>query len=214
MAQSNIKTTRIELIRTKSRIKVAKKGLDLLKMKRASLVLEFFDLARQIQMMRAGLKNTVLRAMDSEKLAEARAGRISLERIAAEQIPVLASVEAKNVMGVRIPNVNIAERTLPSSLAYELISIPTAVDDSRRSYGTLFKMLIEVAEKESSLRKLLYEIEKLNRRANAIENVVIPGMYVKVQYIKQRLEDMERDQTVSLKFIKRKMNENANSKGV
>jgi V/A-type H+-transporting ATPase subunit D len=206
MAQANIKTTRIELIRTKARIKVATKGLGLLKMKRASLVLEFFDLARQIQMMRANLRGSVLRAMDSEKLAEARAGRISLERIAAEQIPVMASVEAKNVMGVRIPNVSIEERTLPSSLAYELISIPTAVDDSRRSYGTLFKMLIEVAEKESSLRKLLYEIEKLNRRANAIENVVIPGMYVKVQYIKQRLEDMERDQTVSLKFIKRKMN--------
>ena len=207
MALSNVRTTRIELIRTKARIKVAGKGLDLLKLKRASLVLEFFNLARQIQKLRANLRKSVERAMDSEKLAEARAGRISLERIAAEQPRVLAGVEAKNVMGVRIPNVSVEGEAVISP-AYELVSIPAAVDDARRSYNGLFTMLIEVAEKESSLRKLLYEIEKLNRRANAIENVVIPNMQEIAVYIKQRLDDMERDQTVSLKFIKRKLNAN------
>ncbi len=192
------------MIKTKARIKVASKGLDLLKLKRASLVLEFFKLAREIQLLRGNLKESVQRAMDSMKIAEIHAGRIGLERIAAEQQPVLAGVEAKNVMGVRIPNVNIESRYVPS-VAYELISVPTAVEDSRRNYKKLFQLLIEVAEKESSLRKLLYEIEKLNRRSNAIENVVIPGLKAKVVYIKQRLEDAERDQTVSLKFIKRKL---------
>ena len=204
MPQSNIKTTRIELIRTKARIKVASKGLDLLKLKRASLVLEFFDLAKQIQLLKANLRNSVERAMDSVKIAEVDAGRISLERIAIEQTPVLAGVEAKNVMGVRIPNVNI-EKGGMLSVAYELISVPTAVEDARRNYRKLFQLLIDVAEKESSLRKLLHEIEKLNRRANAIENVVIPNLKEKAVYIKQRLEDLERDQIVSLKFIKRKM---------
>lgn len=205
MPASNIKTTRIELIKTKSRAKVAKKGLELLKLKRSSLVLEFFELARQIQLLRANLKESVERAMDSTKLAEVEAGRISLERVAVEQSDILVGVEAKNVMGVRIPNVSIAERSA-LSVAYELISVPTAIEDARRNYGTLFKLLIEVAERESSLRKLLYEIEKLNRRANAIENVVIPNLNAKAVYIKQRLEDLERDQIVSLKFIKRKIN--------
>lgn len=207
MAASNIKTTRLELIKTKGRIKVAGKGLSLLKMKRGSLVLEFFELARQIQRLRANLRGSVEMAMDSEKIAEARAGRISLERIAAEQPAVLAGVEAKNVMGVRIPNVSVEGETITST-AYVLISVPTAVDDARRNYFELFKLLIEIAEKESSLRKLLYEIEKLNRRSNAIENVVIPNLIAKSIYIKQRLDDMERDQTISLKFIKRKLNAN------
>ncbi len=206
MPQSNIKTTRLELIRTKARIRVAGKGLDLLKLKRASLVLEFFDLAKQIQLLKANLRESVERAMDSVKLAEIDAGRIQLERIAVEQAPVSAGVEAKNVMGVRIPNVSIGSGGATLSIAYELISVPTAVEDAKRNYGKLFKLLIEVAEKESSLRKLLYEIEKLNRRANAIENVVIPGLRDKASYIKQRLEDLERDQIVSLKFIKRKLN--------
>lgn len=204
MPQSNIKTTRIEMIRTKARVKVASKGLELLKLKRASLVLEFFELARQIQLLRANLRGGVERALDSLKIAEVGTGRISVERIAAEQAPVRAGVEAKNVMGVKIPNVSIQSSSI-QSIAYELVSIPSAVEDARRNYFTLFKLLIEVAERESSLRKLLYEIEKLNRRANAIENVVIPGLNEKASYIKQRLEDLERDQIVSLKFIKRKI---------
>ncbi len=204
MPQSNVKTTRIELIRTKARIKVASKGLDLLKLKRASLVLEFFDLAKQIQLLKANLRKNVETAMDSVKIAEVESGRIPLERIAVEQSPILAAVEAKNVMGVKIPNMNIESKG-SLSIAYELISVPTSIEDARRNYNKLFQLLVDVAEKESSLRKLLYEIEKLNRRANAIENIVIPNLKEKSSYIKQRLEDLERDQTVSLKFIKRKI---------
>ncbi len=207
MAQSNIKTTRIELIKTKGRIRVASKGLNLLKMKRSSLVLEFFDLARQIKALRGNLYAMVSRSIESIKLAEMVSGRINLERIAAEQSDIYAKVSAKNVMGVKIPNISL-NGYAPMPMGYELISVPTSIEDAKLSYQELFKMLIEIAEKENSLRKLLHEIEKLNRRSNAIENVAIPNLKSKVSYIKQRLEDLERDQIVSLKFIKGKLNEN------
>lgn len=202
--QSNIKTTRIELIRTKRRIAIAQKGLSLLKMKRSSLVLEFFNLARQIQKLRGNLPGTVARARESIRMADIVAGRINLERVAAEQGSAMASVEAKNVMGVKIPNISI-EHAATMSSGYELVSVPSAIEDGKANYNLLFKMLIEIAEKENALRKLLHEIEKLNRRANAIENVAIPNMWEKAKYIRQRLEDMERDNIVSLKFIKGKI---------
>jgi len=210
MMESNVKTTRIELIRTRRRIAVARKGLSLLKMKRSSLVLEFFDLARQIQKLMGGLGSAVERARESMKIADTLSGRINLERIAAEQSTLGASVEAKNVMGVKIPNISIEKAgAMPES--YELISVPAPIEDARVSYTTLFDMLIEIAEKENALRKLLHEIEKLNRRANAIENVAIPAMEEKAKYIRQRLEDMERDNIVSLKFIKGKISAKSES---
>jgi len=210
MMESNVKTTRIELIRTRRRIAVARKGLSLLKMKRSSLVLEFFDLARQIQKLMGGLGSAVERARESMKIADTLSGRINLERIAAEQSALGASVEAKNVMGVKIPNISIEKAgAMPES--YELISVPAPIEDARVSYTTLFDMLIEIAEKENALRKLLHEIEKLNRRANAIENVAIPAMEEKAKYIRQRLEDMERDNIVSLKFIKGKISAKSES---
>lgn len=202
--EGNIKTTRIELIRTKRRIAIAQKGLTLLKMKRSSLVLEFFSLAREIHRLRGNLPNTVVKARESIRMADIEAGRITLERVAAEQSSVTARVEAKNVMGVKIPNISV-EQAAPMSLGYELVSVPTSIEDAKVNYKGLFRMLIEIAEKENALRKLLHEIEKLNRRSNAIENVAIPNMGEKAKYIRQRLEDMERDNIVSLKFIKGKI---------
>jgi V/A-type H+-transporting ATPase subunit D len=201
---NNVKTTRIELIKTRSRVRIAAKGLSLLKMKRSSLILEFFNLAREIELLRANIIDYVVMAMDSTKIAEAKDGRITLERIASEQKEEKIGIEVRNVMGVKIPNLSI-EKSNAYNKEYNVISVPASISDVRKNYNTLLKLLIETAEKENSLRKLLYEIEKLNRRSNAIENVTIPKMEEKMKYIKQRLDDMERDQIVSLKSIKKKI---------
>ncbi len=206
MAQSNVKTTRLELMKTKAKIRIAAKGLNLLKMKRSSLVLAFFDLAKQIKEIRGNMLDSVKVAEESLRIADIISGRINLERIAAESAEVEAKASSKNIMGVRIPNLEIKSGNAYSE-GYELVSIPTAIGDAKDSYAKLFKMLIEVAEKENSLRRLLLEIEKLNRRSNAIENVAIPKLEDNANYIKQRLEDMERDQIVSVKFIKSKISE-------
>ncbi len=201
---NNVKTTRIELIKTRTRVRIAAKGLSLLKMKRSSLILEFFNLARAIELIRANIIDYVVIAMDSTKIAEAKDGRITLERIASEQKEEKISIEVRNVMGVKIPNLSI-EKSNTYGSGYDVVSVPVSISDVRKNYNTLLKLLIETAEKENSLRKLLHEIEKLNRRSNAIENVTIPKMEEKMKYIKQRLDDMERDQIVSLKSIKKKI---------
>ncbi|MCL5424022.1 MAG: V-type ATP synthase subunit D [Candidatus Marsarchaeota archaeon] len=208
MAVNDVKITRLELIRTKSRIKVASKGLSLLKMKRSRLILEFFELARQIQLMNQNVVEYVSKAIDTSKIAEAQAGRLNFERIAARKRNEQISVNVSNVMGVKIPNLNMKSNE-NKSLKYELISVSASIEDVRKNYTVLLTLLIEIAEKQNSLKRLLHEIEKLNRRSNAIENIVVPKMQQRAKYIKQRLEDIERDQIISLKVIKRKIG-NAN----
>ncbi|EEZ93163.1 MAG: V-type ATP synthase subunit D [Candidatus Parvarchaeum acidiphilum ARMAN-4] len=53
--ETNIRVTRRELIETKRKIKTAGRGLQLLKMKRSSLILEFFELAKQVEGMKTNL---------------------------------------------------------------------------------------------------------------------------------------------------------------
>ncbi|MCW1294501.1 MAG: V-type ATP synthase subunit D, partial [Candidatus Parvarchaeum sp.] len=60
-----IRVTRRELIETKRRIKTANRGLQLLKMKRSSLILEFFELAKQVQSMKTDLKRFMDRSRES-----------------------------------------------------------------------------------------------------------------------------------------------------
>ena len=68
-------------------------------------------------------------------------------------------------------------------------------------------MVLDVAEKETALRKLLFEIEKTKRRCNAIENVLIPRLQSTARYIKFRFDEMERENFTKLKTVKRKMNQ-------
>jgi V/A-type H+-transporting ATPase subunit D len=66
---------------------------------------------------------------------------------------------------------------------------------------------LDVAEKETALRKLLHEIERTKRKSNAIENVFIPRLVDAVRFITFRLEEIERDTFIMLKTVKRKMGE-------
>ncbi len=197
-----IRVTRRELIETKRKIKTANRGLQLLKMKRSSLILEFFELAKQVQSMKTDLKKFMDRSRESIEIAEALSGRITIERVAQEQSEKLANLKARNVMGLLIPNINMNENIDVLSKS-DSLTIPTPVYDAKNMYTSFLSMLIEIAEKETAMRNLLNEIYKLNRRTNSIENVIIPRWNAKVKYIKQSLDDMERDRLVSIKFIKR-----------
>ncbi|MCW1294815.1 MAG: V-type ATP synthase subunit D, partial [Candidatus Parvarchaeum sp.] len=123
-------------------------------------------------------------------------------RVAQEQSEKLASLKARNVMGLVIPNINVNE-TIDVLSKSDSLTIPTPVYDAKNMYSSFLSMLIEIAEKETAMRNLLNEIYKLNRRTNSIENVIIPRWEAKIKYIKQSLDDMERDRLVSIKFIKR-----------
>ena len=52
------------------------------------------------------------------------------------------------------------------------------------------------------MKKLLEDIEKTKRRVNALEFKVIPELKDAEQFIKLRLEEMERENTFRLKKIK------------
>ncbi len=64
------------------------------------------------------------------------------------------------------------------------------------------EQVIVSAEIESAMKKLLEDIEKTKRRVNALEFKVIPELKDAEQFIKLRLEEMEREETFRLKKIK------------
>ncbi len=198
---ANIKTTRLELIKTKARIKLAKKGVELLKMKRKKLVFTFFDIVRQIKLSKTEVKTTLERAIESTKIAEMIEGRLRLEMIAEEQSRMDLELSASNVMGIMISQVNWEEEK-KGKVIDSVLSLPLAIGDVRLTYLELFRIIIDISQKEMTLRKLLKEIQKLNMRVNAIDYNILPTLNDKARFIKQKLDDFERDRTVSLKYIK------------
>lgn len=205
MVNLDIRPTRIELIKTTRRIKFAKRGLDLLKMKRSSLVMEFFAISRTVKGMRENLRSDVLEAMNRLKMAEILHGAMTIELIAYMTSESKVAVSSKNVMGVRIPELKISDQKTVLSEQYRAASVPVAINDAIKKFEKVYNQLLDIAEKENSMRKLLYEIDKTKRRANAIENVLIPSLVENAKYIRMRLDEIERDTFITLKTIKKKM---------
>ena len=75
----NIRPTRLEYIRTKRRIKIAQKGLKLLKLKRQALILEFFNTSKTAASLRSALQAEIIKGYQSIMMAEMLAGSMRLE---------------------------------------------------------------------------------------------------------------------------------------
>ena len=202
---SNIRPTRLEYIKTKKRILIARKGLKLLKLKRQALILEFFNTSKTAAALRGSLQTELIRGYESIKMAEMLAGSIRLEN-EAMKIPQISklNVLSKSIMGVHIRKITGGNQQL---MTEHLLELPTSINEAIRAFGQVHKIVLDVAEKETALRKLLHEIERTKRKSNAIENVFIPKLLSIVKFITFRLDEMERDTFIMLKTVKRKIGE-------
>jgi len=208
---TDIRPTRLEYIRAKRRIRIAQKGLKLLKLKRQALILEFFNISKTSARLRGELQSELIKGYQSIRMAEMLDGEMRLEN-EAMKIPHLKKLHIlpKNVMGVRIPKLEGGNRE--QAITEYLLELPTSISEAIKTFQELHKIVLDVAEKETTLRKLLYEIEKTKRKANAIENVFIPNLGAAVKFIMFRLDEIERDTFTMLKTVKRKMGEREQEK--
>ncbi|HLE97773.1 MAG TPA: V-type ATP synthase subunit D [Candidatus Thermoplasmatota archaeon] len=206
MALKDVKPTRSQLIELKKRINLSKKGYKLLKMKRDGLIMEFFKMLEDAKKVRAEMGETYERARESIHVAEAVEGVVSV-RSAAMSLVKSPTIELRrrNVMGVVVPEIE-GEGVRQPLLArgYGLIGTSPRIDEAAKAYEGLVDSVIRAAEVETSIKKMLDEIEKTKRRVNALEFKVIPELEAARDFIRLRLEEMERENIFRLKRIKAK----------
>ena len=204
MSTSDVKPTRMELIETKRKIKLSKSGYKLLKMKRDGPIMEFFELLPKVKDLRSQLSALYSDAMEKLAIAVAADGKTALES-AANCLNKAPEVElsSKNIMGVVVPSVEVTavEKSLEDR-GYGLIGTSIRVDEAVHAFEKLSEMIILAAEGETTMKKLLDEIESTKRRVNALEFKVIPNLEEVAKYISFRLEELERESIFGLKRIK------------
>ncbi len=204
MSTSDVKPTRMELIETKRKIKLSKSGYKLLKMKRDGLIMEFFELLPKVKDLRSQLSELYTNAMEKLAIAVAADGKIALESAAncLNKAPEV-KLSSKNIMGVVVPSVEVTavEKSLEDR-GYGLIGTSIRVDEAVHAFEKLSEMIILAAEGETTMKKLLDEIESTKRRVNALEFKVIPNLEEVAKYISFRLEELERESIFGLKRIK------------
>ena len=204
MALRDIKPTRSELIALKRRIKLSERGYNILKMKRDGLILEFFKILQDAKESRGELVERYTRAMEVIALAETVEGAIGVKSAAfsTAEIPAI-SVASKNIMGVVVPEIEASSvRKGVLERGYGILGTSAVIDEAAEAFEDLVEAVIEAAEIETTMKRLLDEIESTKRRVNALEFKVIPELTEARDFIKMRLDEMEREELFRLKKIK------------
>ena len=202
--KDTVKPTRSELLELKRRIKLSEKGHRLLRMKRDTLILEFFKVLSRARNIRARLLEQYLLAERKVSVAMSAEGviRVKSAAFALRDRPTIR-LESKNVMGVVVPLIESKGiRKRVHERGYGIIGTSARIDEAARAYEELVELVIVAAEVETTTRKLLDEIDRTRRRVNALEFKVLPELKEAAHMIRFRLEELERENIFRLKRIK------------
>lgn len=204
MALRDIKPTRSELIGLKRRIQLSERGYKILKMKRDGLILEFFKVLAQAKDSQSALTAAHARAEEMMAVANTVEGAIGVKSAAfsVKEVPQIW-VRQKNIMGVVVPEIQGSAVTKPLvDRGYGVLGTSSTIDETAAAFEDLVEQVIRSAEIETTIKRLLEEIEKTKRRVNALEFKVIPEQIEARDFIKMRLDEMEREELFRLKRIK------------
>ena len=204
MVLAQYKPTRSHLLQVK-RIRVtAERGHRLLKLKRDALILEFFRVLDRAKKMRSNLVEKYKVAEQRIAVARAVEGAIGVKSAAYALLakPTL-ELKTRNVMGIVVPRIEAQKvRKNVQDRGYGIIQTSARIDEAAEAYEDLVENVIVAAEIETTMRRLIEEIERVKRRVNALEYRVIPELKSTESWIRQRLDEMERDNFIRLKHFK------------
>ena len=206
MSAQDVTPTRSVLLDVKKRIKLSKSGHKIMKMKRDGLIIEFFEVMEKAKAMRSSVVSDYEQAMEKITIARAVEGEIAVKSAAyAIKSEPKVNVGSKSIMGMMVPKVDadMAKSDILSK-GYGVISTSAYIEEASKAFEKLRVTLIRAAEVETTMKKLLDEIERTKRRVNALEFKVLPELEDTEKFIKFRLEEMDRENTIRLKFLKGK----------
>jgi len=206
MPSQDITPTRSVLIELKNKIKTTKNGYKIMKMKRDGLIIEFFDIMEKAKAMRGSVASDYQTAMTKISIARAVDGEIAVKSAAyALKTEPKVKVGSKSIMGMMVPKVEADVKHADiESKGYGVISTSAYIEEASTAFEKLLETIIRAAEIETTMKKLLDEIEKTKRRVNAMEFKLIPDLEEAMKFVKFRLEEMDRENTIRLKFLKGK----------
>lgn len=206
MGSQDITPNRSVLLELKKKIKLSQSGYKIMKMKRDGLIIEFFEVLEKARKMREGVSSDYEAAMEKITIARAVEGEIAVKSAAyALKTEPEVKLGSKSIMGMMVPKVEATSiRTNMTEKGYGVIETSAYIEEAATAFEKLLDTLVRAAEVETTMKKLLDEIEKTKRRVNALEFKIIPELQESERFVTFRLGEMERENTTRLKHLKKK----------
>lgn len=191
--------TKGNLIAVRKSLALAKLGYDLMDRKRNILIREMMGMIDQAKDIQKQINGTFASAYLALQNANISMGVIDRP---IDNFPVDTSLELdyRSVMGVEIPTVRLGDAVLLPN--YSFTFTDPEFDEAYLSFIEVKKLIAKLAETEIGVYRLANAIKKVQKRSNALNNIVIPGLEKDEGIISDALEEKEREEFSRLKVMK------------
>jgi V/A-type H+-transporting ATPase subunit D len=203
MAIMRIHPTRINLIRTRKTLKLAKSGHDVLERKRDVLMRELRRFTYDARKLREELTLALAKPLQSLREANVMMGSETVEDIAlTSSIKTIFALDHRSIMGVPVPIVKFQkeENVKPD---YGFADTSASLDRAFKDFYNVLKLIAQLAELEGAVFQIASDVQRTQKRVNALEYVFIPMYTETVNHIELVLEEKEREEFVRMKTAKR-----------
>ena len=210
--------TRMVLQTYKQKAKGARKGFDLLKKKADALKARIQKMIRAIHTLKLSIGHDVKMAhLALAKATYAAGGGGFIKRVLENEHRATIRIDGKveNVAGVKIAKfASTDDVDVDSSKMTEMYGLSgggAQINKAKEEFANLLEKLIQLASLQTAFKTLDEALKVTSRRVNALDNVVVPRLENTVAYVKQELDELEREDFTRLKKVVEKKNENENS---
>jgi V/A-type H+-transporting ATPase subunit D len=197
----DVNPTRMELLRLKKRLVLARRGHKLLKDKQDELVRQFLAIIEETKRLRIEADGESLSVYQSWSVAEGTLGPATLTGLF--QMPgARTNVRSrmKTIMSLKVPVLEVEIKGDPHE--YGAARSSMLLDRCVSNYQKLLGTLLKLAELEKTSILLAEEIEKTRRRVNALEYILIPNIVETIKFITMKLAEMERSNLTRVMKVK------------
>lgn len=199
MAITKVSPTKGNLLSTKKSLSLAKLGYELMDRKRNVLIREMMLLVDKVKLLRDEISSVYAEAYLALQQANISLGVVS-EISNAVTVETGVQIVYRSVMGVEIPTVSCLETAVQFEYGFEESN--SKLDEATIKFNQVKKMTILLSEIDNSIYRLARAIQKTQKRANALKNIVLPQLKEDIKYISEALEEKEREEFTRLKVIK------------
>ncbi|GHV33715.1 V-type ATP synthase subunit D [Clostridia bacterium] len=198
---ANVIPTKGNLMILKRSLSLARLGFDLMDRKRNILVREMMQMIDVAGELQGKIDETFSSAYIALRDANISLGQIG-DLVQGVDVDESVQVRFRSVMGVELPVVTIDD-VEPENIPYGLAFSNMALDNAYLKFLQVKRFICQLAEVETSIYRLAVAIKKTQKRANALQNIIIPNFTRDVKFIVEALEEKEREEFVRLKVIKK-----------
>lgn len=186
---------------SKNRLTLSKQGYELLDKKRNILVREMMTLIEQARDLQSEIAETFADAYQALQNANIILGINTVEQISkAIELEDQIVIKVRSVMGVEIPIIGQLEKKIKPQFGFARTNM--SLDIAYVKFLKVKQLTLLLAEIENAIYRLAINVKRTQKRANALQNIMIPRYEKLTKDIVNALEEKEREEFTRLKMIK------------